>query len=107
VILAYGVLTYEVEHRHLELEALTKEAEVTGGTVYGLKTVEDRITLVDDRRAALEELLPYDTPDDWVAVGSPAHVGSRPMRHGEELSAYPTRSRTPSMPSDSTVTRKP
>jgi predicted nucleic acid-binding protein len=72
VILAYGAVTYEVEHRRLELEELTKEAGATGGTVDGIERVENRLALLDDRRAALEELLPYDTPNDWVAVGSPA-----------------------------------
>jgi hypothetical protein len=49
-----------------------KEAKAAGGSVHGLELVEQRITLAEDRRAALEEPLPYDAPDDWVAVGSPA-----------------------------------
>lgn len=72
VILAYGALTYEVEHRRLELEELVTEAAAAAGAVQGLAPVENRLTLIEDRRAALEERLPYDTPDDWVAVGSPA-----------------------------------
>lgn len=70
VILAYGAVTHEVEHRRLELEELAKEAECLGGAVRGLEPVENRLALLDDRCAALEELLPYGTPDDWVAVGS-------------------------------------
>lgn len=70
IILALGALTYEVEHRRLELDALTDEAEKAGGKVRGLQLALDRITLAEERRAALLELLPYGVPDDWVAVGS-------------------------------------
>jgi predicted nucleic acid-binding protein len=70
IILALGGLTYEVEHRRLELDALTKEAERMGGSVRGLELALERITLAEERRAALLELLPYGVPDDWVAVGS-------------------------------------
>jgi predicted nucleic acid-binding protein len=70
VILAFGAITYEVEHRKLELDELAKEAKATGGTVHGLDRMNDQITLAEDRRAALEELLPYGAPDDWVAFGS-------------------------------------
>lgn len=72
VLLAFGAVTYEIEHRRLELDELLNEAEATGASVHGLELVEQRITLAEDRRAALEELLPYGVPDDWVAVGSPA-----------------------------------
>lgn len=70
VILAFGALTYEVEHRRLELDELRKQAEAEGGVVRGVERAESQITLAQDRRAALEELLPYGAPDDWVAVGS-------------------------------------
>jgi len=70
VILAFGAITYEVGHRRLELDELAKEAAAEGATVHGLDQAMQRITLAEDRRAALEELLPYGTPDDWVAVGS-------------------------------------
>jgi predicted nucleic acid-binding protein len=70
VILAFGAITYEVEHRRLELDELANEGGAEGGTVRGLERAMQRITLVEDRRAALEELLPYGTPDDWTAVGS-------------------------------------
>lgn len=70
VILAFGAITYEVEHRRLELDELVKEGAADGGTVRGLDRAMQRVTLVEDRRAALEELLPYGTPDDWAAVGS-------------------------------------
>ncbi|MGH3042151.1 MAG: hypothetical protein ACRDNG_10525 [Gaiellaceae bacterium] len=70
VILAFGAITYEVEHRKLELGELVKEAQAAGGRVHGLDRVNHQITLAEDRRAALEELLPYGTPDDWVAFGS-------------------------------------
>lgn len=70
IILALGGLTYEVEHRQLELDALRKEAEESGGSVRGLQSALDRITLAEERRSALLELLPYGVPEDWVAVGS-------------------------------------
>ena len=70
IILALGGLTYEVEHRRLELDALAKEAARMAGSVRGLELALDRITLAEERRAALLELLPYGVPDDWVAVGS-------------------------------------
>jgi predicted nucleic acid-binding protein len=70
IALALGALTYEVEHRQLELDALIKEAEEGGGTVHGLQPALDRITRAEKRRAALVELLPYGVPDDWTAVGS-------------------------------------
>lgn len=70
VLLAYGGTSYEVEHGQLELDELAKEAEASGGQARGLQHAEDQRILAADRRAALEEMLPYGTPDDWVAVGS-------------------------------------
>jgi hypothetical protein len=70
IILALGGLTYEVEHRQLELDELIQEREEAGGRVRGLQPALDRITLAEERRAALLELLPYGVPADWVAVGS-------------------------------------
>jgi hypothetical protein len=70
VLLAYGAVSYEVEHGQLELDELAKQAEAAGGQVMGLDRAKDQRALAADRRAALEELLPRGTPDDWVAVGS-------------------------------------
>jgi predicted nucleic acid-binding protein len=70
VLLAYGAVCYEVEHGKLELDELAKQAERTGGRAMGLDRAKDQRALAADRRAALEELLPYGTPDDWVAIGS-------------------------------------
>lgn len=70
VLLAFGALTYEVEHARLELDALVAEAEAAGGRVGGLEQAEDRVARPADRRAALAEVLPHGTPEDWVAVGS-------------------------------------
>jgi len=70
VLLAYGAVSYEVEHGQLELDELAKQAERTGGRAMGLDRAKDRRALAADRKAALEELLPYGTPDDWVAIGS-------------------------------------
>jgi predicted nucleic acid-binding protein len=70
IVLALGALTYEVEHRRLELDELSRRAEREGGVVRGVDQARARIEEADDRRAALLELLPYGTPDDWVAIGS-------------------------------------
>ncbi|MEX2447439.1 MAG: hypothetical protein WD404_01685 [Solirubrobacterales bacterium] len=70
VVLALGALTYEVEHSQLELDELSQRAEREGGVVGGLKEVRDRVEEARNRRAALIELLPDGTPDDWVAIGS-------------------------------------
>jgi predicted nucleic acid-binding protein len=70
VVLALGALSYEVEHGHLELDALTAQAEQEGGSVGGIDKALARLELANDRRAALLERLPYGTPEDWVAIGS-------------------------------------
>jgi predicted nucleic acid-binding protein len=70
VVLALGALTYEVEHRQLELDELSRQAEREGGVVGGLKGARARIGAARNRRTGLLELLPEETPDDWVAIGS-------------------------------------
>jgi hypothetical protein len=70
VLLAYGGLAYEGEHRRLDLDALKLEAEATGGALGGLETAERLIAHAEERRALLSEHLPYDAPDDWVAAGA-------------------------------------
>jgi predicted nucleic acid-binding protein len=70
IVLALGALTYEIEHRQLELDELSQRAEREGGLVAGLKEAQDRVEEARNRRAALIELLPGGTPDDWVAIGS-------------------------------------
>jgi predicted nucleic acid-binding protein len=72
IVLALGALTYEVEHGRLELDALAAEAERQGGFVGGEQRALERLEQASDRRAALLERLPYDTPEDWVAIGSRA-----------------------------------
>jgi len=70
IVLAFGALTYEVEHGRLELDALGARVNQEGGVVGGIENSLDRLERASDRRAALAERLPYGTPDDWVAVGS-------------------------------------
>lgn len=70
VVLALGALTYEVEHRQLELDELSRQAEREGGVAGGLREARARIGKARSRRADLLELLPEETPDDWVAIGS-------------------------------------
>lgn len=70
VLLAFGALTYEIEHRRLDLEALREESEAVGGTLAGIEVAEALIAHAAERRTVLAERLPYGVPDDWVAVGS-------------------------------------
>ncbi len=70
VLLAFGSLAYEAEHRRLDLDALRLEAEVAGGELGGMKTAERLVAHAEERRSLLSEHLPYGAPDDWVAVGS-------------------------------------
>ena len=70
IVLALGALTYEFEHRQLELDELEREAAATGGRLGGIDVAKRRVELAQERKAALVEMLPYGTPDDWVAVGS-------------------------------------
>jgi hypothetical protein len=70
LLLAFGGLTYEVEHRRLDLGALREESADIGGTLGGLAAAEALIAHADARRAMLAARLPYGVPEDWVAVGS-------------------------------------
>ena len=70
VLLAFGGLTYEAEHRRLDLEALRQENEALGGTLGGLPASESLIAHAESQRAGMAERLPYSVPDDWAAVGS-------------------------------------
>ncbi len=70
VLLAFGSLAYEAEHRRLDLDALRLEAETAGGELGGMETAERLMAHVEERRSLLSEHLPYGAPDDWVAVGS-------------------------------------
>ena len=70
VLLAFGGLSYEAEHRRLDLEALKLEAETAGGALGGMGEAERLIAHAEERRGLLSEHLPYGAPDDWVAVGS-------------------------------------
>jgi len=70
VLLAFGKLSYEVEHRRLDLDALRDESEAAGGTLGGVQSAEALIAHAAERAAVLAECLPYAVPDDWVAVGS-------------------------------------
>lgn len=70
VLLAFGGLVYEAEHRRLDLDALRLEADATGGVLGGMETAERLIAHAEERRALLSEHLPYGAPEDWVAAGS-------------------------------------
>ena len=70
VLLAFGALSYEAEHRKLDLDALRHEYEAIGGTLGGTQAAEALIAHAETQRAALAAQLPHDVPDDWIAVGS-------------------------------------
>ena len=70
IVLAFGALTYEVEHGRLELDALRAQVDQEGVVVGGIENSLERLERASDRRAALAELLPYGTPGNWVAIGS-------------------------------------
>jgi hypothetical protein len=69
-LVAFGGLAYEAEHRRLDLDALRIESEAVDGRLGGVEAAERRIAHAEERRALLSERLPYNAPDDWVAVGS-------------------------------------
>lgn len=70
VLLAFGSLAYEAEHRRLDLDALRLEAEAAGGELGGMEAAEVLVAHAEERRSLLSEHLPHGAPDDWVAVGS-------------------------------------
>jgi predicted nucleic acid-binding protein len=67
MLLALGSLTYEAEHRTLELDELRREAAATGGRLGGMRTAERLAEDAAERRAAMLEHLPVGTPVDDVA----------------------------------------
>jgi hypothetical protein len=66
VVLAFGALTHEIEHRRLDLDALHHESDAAvGGTPEGLELAAALIAAAGERRSVLAERLPYGTPNDW------------------------------------------
>lgn len=68
-LLAYGALTYRVEHLQLDRAELVALADETGGEVAGLDALDRMVDDFEHRRAAVAERLPPDAPTDLVAVG--------------------------------------
>jgi hypothetical protein len=69
VVLAYGALTYQAEHLQLDRELLAETAANEGGEVHADPAFDELVETAEYRRTALGELLPYETPDNYVAVG--------------------------------------
>jgi hypothetical protein len=69
VVLAYGALTYQVEHLRLDRDELVQLAATEGGEVLATRALDEMIESAERRRTVLSELLPYGTPSDYVAVG--------------------------------------
>lgn len=86
ILLAFGAATYRVEHLALELDALEREQGDAGGEIGGREALQGLVTQAERRRAAMEELLPVGTPNDWVAVGG-ADLFSEYERKVESVAA--------------------
>ncbi len=69
VLLAYGALTYQIEHHRLALEELQAESMVMGALPDALDSIEAEAHAAEQRHVAVRDLLPHDTPEHWVAVG--------------------------------------
>jgi hypothetical protein len=69
VVLAYGALTYQAQHLQLDRQLLAETAASEGGDVHADPLFDELAEIAEYRRAALGELLPYETPGDYVAVG--------------------------------------
>jgi hypothetical protein len=71
LLLEVGALAYRAEHLRLELDALKAEAEREGGgEIHGAELLDALGTAAERRLATVRERLPYDAPQDWVALGS-------------------------------------
>lgn len=69
VLLAFGAACHRAEHLRRERDLLTEIAESQGGQVHGLDAFDSAIDEAERRRARLVELLPFNTPDTYVAAG--------------------------------------
>jgi len=72
ILLALSALTYQIEHHRLAIEELQAESEVTGALPGALASIQAEAHAAEQQRAALRDLLPHDTPENWVAVGGTA-----------------------------------
>ena len=69
VVLAFGALAYQAEHLRLDRDELLQLAAAEGGEVLATGALDQLVDSAERRRAVLAELLPYETPADYVAVG--------------------------------------
>lgn len=69
VLLAFGAARHRAEHLRLERDLLIDLAARQGGQVHGLDIFDAAIDEAERRRARLTELLPFSTPDTYVAAG--------------------------------------
>jgi predicted nucleic acid-binding protein len=70
VLLAYGALNHQIEQHRAALELLRAEAETIGAEPKGLQRAAGRAGAAEQRREILHDLLPDNTPEHWVALGS-------------------------------------
>jgi hypothetical protein len=86
--LSSGAATYRAEHLQLQLEldALEADAADVGGEIHGREALERLTTQAERSRAAMERLLPVDTPAGWVAIGG-VDLFSEYERKVEEVAA--------------------
>ncbi len=69
VVLAFGALSYQAQHLQVDRELLAETAATERGEVHADPVFDELVELAEQRRAVLGELLPFGTPDDYVAVG--------------------------------------
>lgn len=69
ILLAFGAATHRAEHLQLELDALEQETADVSGAIVGRNRLERLVVQARRTRTTIEELLPFDAPSDWVAIG--------------------------------------
>jgi predicted nucleic acid-binding protein len=72
MLLALGSLTHQIEHHRLALDELRADGKAIGALPGSPRSTEAAMQATERRRAAMRELLPHDTPEDWIALGGAA-----------------------------------
>ncbi len=83
VVLALGALEHQAEQHHIELRELEAEAQATGARVHVPQGSSAEAAANERRRSVLRDLLPHNTPTQWVALGSTALFDEHERKVGE------------------------
>ncbi len=83
VLLALGSLTHQIEHHRLALDELRADGKAIGAVPGSPRSTEAAMQTTERRRAAMRELLPHDTPEDWIALGAAAIFDEYERKVGE------------------------